>query len=400
MSQPVPAAVPTAIDEAQLDALALRLVATSSLSGDEGAVAAIVAEELERLGFAVRVDRLGNVTGTLDAGPGPCVLLDSHMDTVGVTDASAWSRSPAGEIVDGRLYGRGAMDMKGQLAAAIHGVASLRGTLSAGRIVVSASVAEELAEGPALSELCEHVRPDRVIVCESTELRVATAQRGRAEILIQVEGVPSHSARPELGLNAAEAMVDVIRACREIELPRHDVLGEGILVLTDVMSRPYPGLSVVPDQCRATFDRRTLPGEDEQDVLEPVREALARALAPHGASGSATIAVDRYETYTGAAMEAPNFAPAWEVPVDAPIVQSALAALRAVGLPAVTSQWAFCTNGSGSAGRLGIPTIGYGPGDEGQAHRVDEHIALSDLHAGARGYAAISAALLALGGGR
>jgi putative selenium metabolism hydrolase len=397
MTQPVPAAPRREIDDRALDALALRLVAAPSLSRQEGAVAAIVADELERLDFDVHVDRLGNVTGTLDAGPGPCVLLDSHMDTVGVTDPDAWTRSPAGEIAGGRLYGRGAMDMKGALAASIHGIASLREALTSGRIVVCASVTEELVEGAALIEVCERVRPDRVVVCEATGLRVATAQRGRAEILVDVEGLPSHSARPDLGLNAAEAMADVIRACREIELPRHDVLGEGILVLTDIVSRPYPGLSVVPDRCLVTYDRRTLPGETEDDVLAPVRAALEQALAPHGARGAATIAVDRFDTYTGAAMEAPNFAPAWEVGDDAPIVQAALGALRAAGLPAATTHWAFCTNGSGSAGRLGIPTIGYGPGDEEQAHRVDEHLELADLHAGARGYAAIATALLALG---
>ena len=398
MTQPLFTGSRGAIDDAALDALALRLVAAPSLSCEEGAVAAIVAEALERLDFDVEVDRLGDVTGTLDAGAGPCVLLDSHMDTVGVTDPDAWTRSPAGEIAGGRLYGRGAMDMKGSLAASIHGIASLRGALRGGRIVVSASIAEELAEGPALIEVCERVRPDHVIVCESTDLRLATAQRGRAEVLVEVEGRPSHSARPELGLNAAELMTDVIRACRAIEPPRHERLGDGILVLTDIISRPYPGLSVVPDRCLVTYDRRTLPGESEDDVLAPVRAALERALEPHGARGRATIAVDRYETYTGATVEAPNFAPAWEVDEREPIVQAVLAGLRAAGLPATISHWAFCTNGSGSAGRLGIPTIGYGPGDERQAHRVDEHIELADLHAGARGYAAIAAALLA--GGR
>lgn len=387
-----------AIDGDAVADLALRLVREASPSGEEGAVAAVVREALEALDFEVEVDRLGNVTGTLDAGPGPCVLLDSHMDTVGVTDPSAWTRDPRGELADGRLYGRGAMDMKGPLAASIVGAAALRGRLERGRVVISASIAEELAEGPPLIPVLERVRPDRVVICEATGLRLSVAQRGRAEILVDVEGRPSHSARPDLGINAAEVMADVIRACRELPLPHHELLGDGILVLTDVISRPFPGLSVVPDRCLATFDRRTLPGESEADVLGPIQAAIDAACAAYGTRGTASIAIDRYETYTGAAMETPNFAPAWELSPEAPIVRAALAGLRTAGLGAELSHWSFCTNGSGSAGQLGLPTIGYGPGDEGQAHRVDEQIELADLRTGAQGYATIVDALLALDG--
>lgn len=396
MTNPVPTISGGArpIDDAALTDFALRLVAEPSPSCQEQAVAAIVREELDRLGFAVEVDRFGNVTGTLDAGPGPCVLLDSHMDTVGVTDASAWTRDPAGEIADGKLYGRGAMDMKGQLAASIHGVAALRDRLTAGRVVISASVAEELAEGPMLVPVLERVRPDRVVVCEATGLRLSTAQRGRAEVLVEVDGRPSHSAQPELGLNAVEAMTDVVQAIRALDLPTHDRLGVGILVLTDMISRPYPGLSVVPDRCSVTYDRRTLPGETEDDVLGPIRAILDEVLARHGTTGRATIAIDRYETYTGAAVETPNFAPAWEIADDDPVVAAASAALLAAGLGAERSHWSFCTNGSGSAGLLGLPTVGYGPGDERLAHRVDEHMPLDDLRAGARGYAALAEGLL------
>ena len=386
-----------AIDADALTDLALRLVAEPSLSTEEGAVAALVRQELERLDFAVEVDRFGNITGTLNAGPGPCVLLDSHMDTVGVTDPTAWTRNPRGEIADGALYGRGAMDMKGPLAASIYGAAALRGTLRAGRVVVSATITEELAEGHSLLPVLERHRPGRVIICEATNLRLATAQRGRAEILIEISGRPSHSSRPDLGVNAVEAMVDVIRQLRELTLPTHPLLGKGILVVTDAMSRPYPGLSVIPDRCLATYDRRTLPGEREADVLGPVQAVIDAAVGAHGASGRATIAIDSYETYTGVPMKAPNFAQAWEADRKTPFVRAALSALRDVGLDASPTYWSFCTNGSGSAGALGLPTVGFGPGDEGQAHRVDEHILLADLHAGARGYAAIVGALLALG---
>jgi putative selenium metabolism hydrolase len=374
-----------ALDRDALETFALTLVRTPSPSGEEGAVAELVRAELERLGYAVEVDALGNVVGTLDRGPGPCVLFDAHMDTVGVTDPAAWSVDPAGELRDGRLYGRGSMDMKGPLAALVHGAAAAK--LTAGRVVVSASIAEEMIEGFATVEVARRARPDVAVICEATNLRVAVGQRGRAELIVEVQGAPTHSSRPDLGVNAVEAMADVLRAARAIELPAHPALGPAILVPTDIISRPFPALSVVPDHCTVTFDRRTLPGELEADAVEPLLAAAEAAVAPYGATVSVTIGVDRFDSYSGARVEAPNFAPAWFTDPAEPPAGTALAALGAE-----PTHWSFCTNGSGTAA-LGIPTIGFGPGDETLAHRVDEFIALDDLHAGAEAYATLAAAL-------
>ena len=378
------------IDSDALVDFALRLVHEQSLSGQESSVARLVRSEMERLGYSVEVDELGNVIGTIEAGPGPCLLLDAHMDTVGVTDPTAWSKSPYGELVDGRLYGRGAMDMKGPLAAAVYGVAAAQ--LRRGRVVVSASVCEELVEGPALMQIAERLRPTSVVICEATGLGLARGQRGRAEVTVEVEGRPTHSSRPELGVNAAEAMADVIVGLRRLHLPHHDVLGPAILVLTDVISRPYPGLSVVPDHCTATFDRRTLPGEGEEQVLGPVRDVIAGVLGAGPARGRASIAVDNFQTYTGARVQAPNFAPAWCFEENDPVVRTASEGLARASLEPRLKHYAFCTNGSATAGRLGIPTVGFGPGAEELAHRVDEHIELRELEAGGRGYAALAEA--------
>jgi putative selenium metabolism hydrolase len=363
-----------------------RLVATESPSGQEGAVAALVREEMERLGYSVEVDALGNVVGTLGDGDGPCVLLDAHMDTVGVTDRAAWSADPAGELRDGRLYGRGSVDMKGPLAAVVHGAAA---AAARGRVVVSASIAEEMIEGYATVEIARRVRPDVAVICEPSHRTVVVGQRGRAELIVEVEGRPSHSSMPDLGVNAVEAMADVLVAARELPMPEHPALGPAILVVTDVISRPYPALSVLPDRCTATFDRRTLPGEAEDEVLGQLREAAEAAAARHGATARVTIGLDRFDAYTGTPVEAPNFAPAWYTGADAPVARAALDAVG--GEP---GHWLFCTNGSGTAA-LGIPTIGFGPGDETLAHRVDEHIELAELEAGARDYAALVEALTA-----
>ncbi|GBD16167.1 [LysW]-lysine hydrolase [bacterium HR26] len=376
----------------------LRLIRTPSPSGQEDGVARLVLEEMAKLGFRVQIDAFGNVIGTISARPGPTVLLDAHMDTVGVSSPELWTRNPWGERVGDRIYGRGAMDMKGPLAAAIYGIAALQGCLERGTVAVSATVAEELVEGPALEKVAERLRPDFVVICEATSLKLARGQRGRAEVRVEVFGKPTHSSRPELGVNAAQAMVDVIRALRELQPPHHPVLGPGILVLTDVKSEPYPGLSVVPDYCLATYDRRTLPGELEDDILQPIRALAERALEGSGARARITIAEDDFQTYTGRRIVAPNFAPAWFFDEDAPIVAGAVEGLRQAGITPELSHYAFCTNGSGTAGRLGIPTIGFGPGHEELAHRVNEYIDVDELVLAARGYAAIACQLVRLGG--
>jgi putative selenium metabolism hydrolase len=384
---------PMMIDESALDDLLLRLIAIPSLSTQEGACAALVAQELRGLGMAVDVDPMGNVVGRLELGPGPTVMFDCHLDTVPVVDAGQWARAPEGELLDGRVYGRGAVDMKGPLAAAIHAVRAIRGR-DRGTVIFAGTVAEELVEGPAAVQVAEATAPDFVIICEPSQRRIARGQRGRAEIVVDVRGRSSHSAYPAEGVNAAEVMADVITELRTLTPPRDAVLGDGILVLIDVRSEPYPSLSTVPERCRATFDRRTLVGESAAGVLDPIQRAVRKVAAGWGAVGTAAVAAHQHTTYSGHVVQTAKFAPAWLYQHDDPVVARAVAGLTGAGLDAEVTHYKFCTNGSGTAGRLGIPTIGYGPGHEDQAHKVDEYIDLSDLHLGARGYAAIATALL------
>jgi putative selenium metabolism hydrolase len=390
-----PLTVPStpAIDDEALDDLLLRLVATPSLSTEEGACAELVADELRGLGMRVEVDAMGNVVGRLELGPGPTVMVDCHLDTVPVVDPSAWTRSPYGERVEGRVYGRGAVDMKGPMAAVVHAIASLRDTAH-GTIVFAGTVAEELVEGPAAMAVAEAHAPDFVIICEPSQRRIARGQRGRAELVVDVRGLSSHSAYPDEGINAAEVMADVVTGLRQLAAPVDPTLGDGILVLIDVRSEPYPSLSTVPERCRATLDRRTLVGESEEDVLGPVRAVAEAAAARYCATASVEVAAHHHTTYTGTEVTTTKFAPAWLHGPDDLVVTRAVHGLTSAGLDALVTHYRFCTNGSGTAGRLGIPTIGYGPGHEDQAHTVDEHIELTDLHLGARGYAAILSALL------
>lgn len=384
---------PVHLDEDALDSLLLRLISTPSPSTDEAAVARIIADELRHLDLDIRVDELGNVIGRREYGPGPVVMIDCHLDTVPVMAANEWTRDPAGEKIAGRIYGRGAVDTKGPTAAVIHAIATLS-TNRSGTIVFAGTVAEEMVEGPAAVHVASRVNPDFVVICEPSQRRVARGQRGRAEIVVEIEGLSAHSAYPDEGVNAAEVMADVIAGLRQLTPPADETLGEGILVLIDIRSEPYPSLSTVPRRCRATFDRRTLVGETADSVLSPIRAVVHDACARWQARGTVEIATDEFTTYTGYRVRAHKSAPAWLFGHADQVVAAAVAGLVTAGLDAVVTHYRFCTNGSGTAGRLGIPTIGYGPGHEDQAHTVDEHIDLDDLHRGAAGYAAILASLL------
>jgi acetylornithine deacetylase/succinyl-diaminopimelate desuccinylase-like protein len=130
-----------------------------------------------------------------------------------------------------------------------------------------------------------------------------------------------------------------------------------------------------------------LVGETDEDVLAEVQAILdAYVQDDPSLDARASIAVDRFDTYTGFKVEAPNCAPAWQMADDAPIVEAGIAALTQAGLLPILSHYAFCTNGSESAGRRGIPTIGFGPGDEAEAHRIDESLEISHLFAAITGY--------------
>lgn len=235
------------------------------------------------LGFDEAVfDRLGNVIGTIPRQrPGKTILMDGHIDTVDVIDEAQWTHGPfSGEIADGKIYGRGASDMKGSDCAMVMAAGRFAAQTKknfAGTICVSGTVHEECFEGVAPREVTKRVKPDFVIVGEATSTSIKIGQRGRAEVVVETEGVSCHSSNPEKGVNAVYGMMAVIEEIRKIVPNEHPLLGRGILELTDIGLRALPGASVVPAACRATFDRRTLVGEDEAVILGQVEEAIARA---------------------------------------------------------------------------------------------------------------------------
>ena len=355
-----------------------KLIQTPGLSGAEGEVADVVEDAMNALGFRnVYRDELGNVVGFV--GPQAettALLFDAHMDVVQV--AGKWRMDPfGGEIVDGRLYGRGSTDMKGALAAALCGAAAAgkSGRLSR-QVAVSATVLEETLEGAALGVVVESVKPEQVVICEPSNLAIKLGQKGRAEILLTVEGIPAHAAFPDRGKNPITLVAKALDVLEKIELPKDPFVGEAILVATDIISDPYPSISLIPPQVKVRFDRRTIPGETEESILNQILNAL-KSIDDHAFSLAVTR--DKVQAYTGKIVEAPRLFPAWKVERDIPLVKAAEAGVMAAGLAPEFGFWGFCTNGSETAGKRKIPTIGLGPGIEDDAHIADESISVEEL---------------------
>ena len=380
----------------QLIAFCQQAVRIPSPSGQDRDVDQLLKRKMEEYGFdEVLIDRYGSVLGRMRGRrPGKTILLDGHIDNVDVIDADEWTHDPfGGEIDQGRIYGRGTSDMKGSVTAMISAVAHFAedsGRDFAGEICVSCTVHEECFEGVSSREITRLAKPDFVIIGEATSTTVKIGQRGRAEVVVETEGVSCHSSNPDKGVNAVYHMMAVIEEIRRIIPNEHPILGKGILELTDIISSPYPGASVVPALCRATFDRRTLTGENEAVILGQVEEAIARAREKiPGLKARTYLAEGKEVCWTGEAIAAKRYFPAWLIDEENEFVQMALAGLYFGGMEARFSHFAFCTNGRLFCGEAGIPCIGYGPSLESLAHVRDEYIEIEQLTKACRGFASI-----------
>lgn len=381
--------------------LAKALIARPSYSGQEKGAADELKRYMEANGFdQVMIDPYGNIIGKIAGNrPGKKVLFDGHIDTVPVANHAAWTHDPfQPEIVDGRLYGRGTSDMKGAVAsfaAAANFFAKDTGRDFPGEIYIAGVVHEECFEGVAARSVSRIVQPDYVVIGEASMCNLKIGQRGRAEIVVETFGVPAHSANPDKGVNAVYGMCRVVEAIRSLKPTEHPVLGKGILELTDIKSTPYPGASVVPSYCRATYDRRLLVGETKESVLAPIQALLDDLMAKDPAlKAKVSYAVGEETCYTGNTIRGERFFPGWLYSEEEPFIQAILAELRAAGQTPEVTQYSFCTNGSHYAGEAGIKTVGMGPSRENLAHTDDEYAETEQLTKVCESYYAIMKALL------
>jgi len=367
-------------------ALCQKLVRQKSYSGHEDGVAGVLSETMKAAGFdSVTIDKYGNVIGCIKGKrPGKKLLFDGHIDTVPVTDESEWMYPPfAAEIHEDKIYGRGTSDMKGAVAGFVTAATAFAedtGRDFAGEIYVAGVVHEECFEGVAAREISKAVQPDYVVIGEASQLNIKIGQRGRGEIVVETFGKPCHSANPEKGINAVYKMAKVIEAIHTLEPTHHPVLGDGILELTDIKSSPYPGASVVPEYCRATYDRRLLVGETKESVLEPIQKLLDELMKQDPQlKAKVSYATGKELCHTGNEITGERFFPGWLYDEKDVFVQDVKAQLEQMGYTPEITQYNFCTNGSHYAGEAKIKTFGLGPSRENLAHTVNEYIETEQL---------------------
>ncbi|MCW3979536.1 MAG: M20/M25/M40 family metallo-hydrolase, partial [Candidatus Bathyarchaeota archaeon] len=296
----------------------------------------------------------------------------------------SWGHEPYGaEEVDGVLYGRATVDMKGALAAMIYGCSAPE---VRGEVVLTCVVHEETNEGAATRNIIGErgLEPDACVLGEPTDLQLSIGQRGRSVFRIVTRGATSHASMPELGRNALYKMtpiIDRIKAANE-SLPSDPFLGSGSMAVTTIACRPGAG-PIVPDYCEIQVDRRLVPQETLEGVLGEMRGLAAGA--------EVELLDDRMRCYTGYEEEVSQYFQGWVTERDHWSVKEGLDALEeGLGRRPEIIGWRFSTDGIATAGELGIPTIGFGPGDPSLAHQPDEHVALADVETAARGYCALA----------
>lgn len=391
-------------DQANITAFLGDLIRTPSLSCQEGAVAARIADEMRAVGVRdVTVDRIGNVLGYVrgtarrNADQAPLLMFDGHMDTVNVSDPSAWRHDPWGaELHAGKLYGVGACDMKGALAAMVYAAKLLidNRVELAGDVLLACVVQEEPCEGLGVRVILEeeNVRPNWVVLCEPSNLQVVRGQRGRIEFQVTVQGRACHASQPDIGENAIYGATRLIFGAELLagNLGHDRFLGNGTLSITHIESRSG-SRNMVPDLCQFILDRRLTLGETERRATSEIENVIARERV------RAQVTVTHYEatSYTGYTSRVRNVFPAWVTDEAHPLVQAASQAVRhELGRRPQVGTWAFSTDGVYTAGVAGIPTVGLGPGNDRLAHTADEYILLSDVFAAARVFARLATLLL------
>ena len=374
------------------------LVRIPSLSTHEEALAARLVQEMQEIGLdEVRIDRIGNVIGRVGTGRGPKLLLNGHMDVVNVGNPARWRHPPYDAVIEeGILYGRGACDMKGGLAAMVYAVGVLlaAGVELAGDLYVAAVVQEEPCEGMAMRVLVEEegIRPDFVVLGEPSNLQVRLGHRGRLEMQVAVQGKAAHASAPDLGSNAIHHAARLIFGI-ELLAPRlatDDFLGQGTVAVTEIESQAA-SRNAVPDYCSFYIDRRLTLGETERRAVAEIQSII------NTEEIKAEVSVTEYRatSYTGFECLGRNFFPAWAMPEDHPLVQTLARSVReTLGYRPRSGRWAFSTDGSYTSGMANIPTVGFGPGEERYAHTQDEQIRLNDVVDAARVYARLAAELL------
>jgi putative selenium metabolism hydrolase len=372
------------------------LVAIPSMDSQLREVGERAQAEMEKLGFdETWFDSMGNIVGRIGDGPRK-IVYDSHIDTVGIGDPDEWEWDPfQGKIENGVLYARGACDEKGSTPGMIYGLAIAKqlGLLDGWTAYYFGNM-EEWCDGIAPHAFVEHegIRPDFVVIGEPTKMQVYRGHKGRVEMRVVARGKSAHAASNHLGDNAIYKVVPIIDAISKMEpqLGDHEFLGHGKITVTD-MKVETPSINAVPNRCTVYIDRRVTFGETVEHVLQQVRDLIPQR---YQETGDVVVEMLHYAepSYTGFVFPVDKYFPAWLLEEDHPLVQAGQRTRSLIGLPdAPSGKWDFSTNGIYWAGKAGIPSIGFGPGDEVTAHTVNDSVSLDDVVKATEFYAVLPA---------
>jgi putative selenium metabolism hydrolase len=374
------------------------IIAIPSPCGMERDVVERLRLAMTELGYdEVRVDAMGNLLGRIGSGP-RLVAIDGHCDTVGVGDPHGWAVDPFGaEFRDGVVFGRGAVDQKGGLTAALFAGKILNeiGVPSELSLLVVASIYEEDVEGVCWQHLVmdEKIAPEVVLLTEPTDLEIKLGQRGRMEMRVKTRGRSCHGSAPERGDNAIYKMTPIIKEIEALHqrLESPSVLGKGSITVTEVRSTA-PSLCAVPDSATIHLDRRL----SEEETLESAMREVRSLPAVKAASAEVTIPRYNITTFTGYERLVEAYYPTWLMGKNDPVVRTAAEAFRKqFAADATLGVWRFSTNGVATKGMYGIPTLGFGPGQEEHAHTAGDQVRLDDVVLAAEFYTAFILELLA-----
>ncbi|MDK1028661.1 MAG: YgeY family selenium metabolism-linked hydrolase [Anaerolineae bacterium] len=359
------------------------ICAIPSMEGQIKEVGDRIGDEMTKLGFdEVRFDEMGNILGRIGNGK-RIIVYDSHIDTVGIGDPTTWDWDPfIGKIEDGELFARGACDEKGSTPGMVYGLALAKdlGFLEDTTVYYFGNM-EESCDGIAprtFVEIDPGLRPDFVVIGEPTIMQIYRGHKGRVELKVTSKGKSAHAASHHLGDSALYKLIPVISGIRDLDAHLHtdSFLGKGTIMVTDAKVSTA-SINAVPDGFTIFIDRRLTFGETKEEAIQQIKD-----LIPGYLRGAIKVEEMLYDapSYTGFVLPVEKYFPAWAIDSTHLIVQSGQETIRRLWSNVhPTGKWSFSTNGTYWAGVAGIPSIGFGPGDERYAHTVEDRVSLNEV---------------------
>ena len=370
------------------------IIRLPGLPGQEGDVAARVLEENKKLGFdETWIDDVGNVIARVrGTDSGSTLALSCHLDVVDIGEADSWEHGPfSGDISDGHLHGRGAMDIKGPLALQTYAAAQFLEQRPVGDIFVIHTIMEERG-GWGMEHFLKtsDVKPDVVIIGEATNGDICIGHRGRAELIVEIEGLAGHASAPQRARNPIEVLPLILPHLNEFATQHQrsaPLLGSATMAPTALETLPR-SRNVIPDRVRIVLDWRVIPGSTADQLRSELDEFLkTRVQLPGGWSYRVDYSVEPQRTYTGKTRDRRMFTPGFLMSEDHALVQTAIAVITEhTGRKPQLRPWSFATDGGHSCGVHGIPTIGFAPGEERYAHTNRERLELTSARTAYEAY--------------